>query len=105
MRGINKVLISGNVGSSIKFSETNSGVKACSFQLASDRYTRGDIVTAWVKVNVYRKDLVKVCESKLVEGCYVFVEGELMNRDSKDAKELVEVRALELIFPNQRRGE
>lgn len=100
MRGINKVVISGNVGSSIKFSETGKGVQVCSFQLASDRYSRGSIITAWVKINVYRDQLVRVCDTKLEEGCYVIVEGELMNRDSKDLKELLEVRALELIFTN-----
>jgi len=105
MRGINKVVLSGNVGSSIKFSETSKGVQACSFQIASDRYTRGKIVTAWVKINVYRRDLVRVCDTKLEEGCYVIVEGELMNRNSENFKELVEVRALELIFPNPKIGE
>ena len=97
MRGINKVQFSGNIGHSIKFNTTDNGYKACSFQLASDRYAKDKIITVWAKVNVYRKDLVNVCESKLKEGAYVIVTGELMNRN-KDSVQLLEVRALELVF-------
>jgi len=98
MRGVNRVVISGNVTGAIQEGRTNSGVPTCTFVLASDRYTKDSIVTAWVKINVYGKPLVDVCEPRLRKGRYVLVEGELMNRDGRTA-ELTEVRAKEVIFP------
>lgn len=98
MRGINKVIFSGNVSGGIKYSETTNGSPTCSFQVASDRHAQaGKVVTAWVKVNVYGV-LVKTCQTFLKKGCYVIVDGELMNRDGQ-LKELVEIRARELVFP------
>ena len=98
MRGINRIVISGNVGNMIKFRDTSKGVPSCTFQLASDRHARGDILTTWVKINVYGRELVRSCRNRLSKGVYVIVEGELMNRDRADQKELVEVRAREVIF-------
>ena len=106
MRGINKVVFSGNIGGSIKFQETGKGIPSCSFQVASDRHAHGEVVTAWVKVNAYGQGLVRSCKPRLRKGAYVIVEGELMNRDSRGFKELVEIRAREVIFPfNGRREE
>lgn len=103
MRGVNRVVISGNVTDKIAYSSTGNGVPTCTFVLASDRYTRDSVVTAWVKINVYGK-LVEVCRTRLVKGRYVLVEGELMNRDGR-LGELTEVRAKEVIFPVQDRNE
>lgn len=105
MRGLNKIVISGNVGGRINSNHTKNGTKAYSFQLASDRHTKGVIITVWVKINVYRADLVNVCDAKLHEGCYVMVEGELMNRDLGEVRDIVEVRAHELIFIDTKRRE
>lgn len=104
MRGFNKVVLSGNVGNSIKYDETRTmGVSACTFQLASERhYSSGRAVTVWVKINVYVSELVELCQKNLHRGIYVLVEGELMNRDGPELKELVEVRARDLIFPQKR---
>lgn len=105
MRGINKVVLAGNVSGGIKYHETTNGTPTCSFQVASDRHAQaGKVVTAWVKINVYGA-LVGVCSTFLKKGSYVIVEGELMNRDGQ-FKELVEIRARELVFvPVERRGE
>ena len=99
MRGINRVVISGNVaGSAINYRRTDGGSSALSFRIASDRHDlSGDVVTAWVKVNVYIEQLIKVCEQKLKGGGYVIVEGELMNRDGQRGQ-LTEVRAWEIVF-------
>lgn len=106
MRGINKVVLSGNVGGGIKYEETKKGIPSCSFQVASDRHAHGEVVTAWVKINAYGQGLVRSCKPRLKKGTYVIVEGELMNRDSRGFKELVEIRAREVIFPfNGRREE
>lgn len=92
MRGINRVIISGNVSEDIQFATTVSGTERtlCTFYLASDRHAQGAVVTAWVKVNVYIEALVNLCQQRLRKGAYVIVEGELMNRG--------EVRAREIIF-------
>lgn len=97
MRGINKVIISGNVGGNIAFNQTPSGTDACSFQVASDRHTQTGMITAWVKINAYGENLVRLCRGRLSKGQYVLVEGELMNRDGVHG-ELTEVRAREVIF-------
>lgn len=101
MRGINRVLISGNVSDSARFHTTHSGAKCASFRLASDRRGAkpGETVTAWVKINVYSEPLVEICATRLSKGCYVIVEGELMNRDGAQG-EVTEVRAREIIFTN-----
>lgn len=98
MRGLNKVIISGNVTGSIEFGRTGKGDEVCGFHIASDRHTfGGSIVTAFIKINVYTDKLVRVCKGKLVKGVYVLVEGELMNRDGQHGG-LTEVRAKEIIF-------
>lgn len=98
MRGLNRVILSGNVTGRIDFSTTESGnTEVCTFTLASDRHSTGKVVTAFVKVNVYIDGLVKLCRNKLTKGAYLLVEGELMNRTTPVGK-LTEVRAWELVF-------
>jgi single-stranded DNA-binding protein len=102
MRGINKVMLAGNVGGRARYDKTSDGTPTCSFSVASDRHKDGAVVTAWVKVNAYGPGLVHTCERHLRKGTYVVVEGELMNRDTPEFRELVEVRAIELIFLERR---
>ena len=92
MRGLNKVIVSGNVSEDVQFVQTSGSKEQtlCTFFLASDRHTQGQVVTAWIKINVYIEALVKLCRARLRKGVYILVEGELMNRG--------EVRARELIF-------
>lgn len=98
MRGVNKVVISGNVTGSIEYGRTGKGDGVCGFHMASDRHASGgDIVTAFIKINVYAEGLVRVCKSKLIKGVYVLVEGELMNREGQHGG-LTEVRARDIIF-------
>lgn len=96
MRGVNNVILSGNVGQ-INFASMSSGADVLTFTVASDRYGNGEKVTVWVKVNVYVEKLVRICKSKLSKGSYVIVEGELMNREGQHG-ELTEVRAREVLF-------
>lgn len=97
MRGINRVLIAGHVADRIVFAQTNHGADVCSFFIASERPTTRGLLTATIKINVYVESLVATCRGKLEKGCYVLVEGELMNRDSP-AGRTTEVRAWELSF-------
>jgi single-stranded DNA-binding protein len=100
-KGINRVLIGGNVvGDSIRFQTTGNGTACATFKVASDRRgaNKSDILTTWIKTNVYSAFLVDQCQSKLKNGVYVIVDGELMNRDSIHGCEVTEVRAREIIF-------
>jgi single-stranded DNA-binding protein len=97
-RAINRVLISGNVAR-LTFADLPGGKSCCTFTLASDRHAREQVITAFVKINVYGNGLVRSCRTRLHKGGYVFVEGELMNRDGRHG-ELTEVRAQKVIFTN-----
>lgn len=98
MRGINRVILSGNATSSINYSTTGSGSPVCTFVVASSRPgANGSTVSSYVKINAYSNGLVDLCRSRLRQGSYIIVEGELMNRDGK-LGELTEVRARDLVF-------
>jgi len=96
-RAINRVVISGDVTAKIEYAKTTKQVPVCTFILASDKHIRDGVVTTWVKVNAYGEGLVDTCRAYLRKGAYVFIEGELMNREGA-AGELTEIRARELIF-------
>ncbi len=99
MKGLNKIIISGEVKDSIKFGQLPSGQEVCSCIVVSDRQTVDGPITVHAKVNVYTDSLVKLCRSYLTKGAYVVVEGELMNRmDKSGGGNLTEIRARELIF-------
>ena len=97
MRGINKVIVSGNVSREINYGRMPDDSPVLSFTMASDRATNGVTITAWAKINVYIDSLVEQCHTHLVCGGYVIVEGELMNREGRHGK-LMEVRAKEIVF-------
>jgi single stranded DNA-binding protein len=99
MRGLNRVIISGNTADNARFQTTGGGTPCATFKIACDRRgaNKGETVTAWVKINVYGDALVEICRARLRKGGYVLVEGELMNRDGAIG-EVTEIRAKELIF-------
>lgn len=99
MRGINRVMLSGNVTAAPEFgNKTGDGAEVCGFTVASDRYaSNGQTVTAFVKVNVYPEGLVRLCRDRVKQGDYLIVDGELMNRDGRHGT-LLEVRARDIIF-------
>jgi single-stranded DNA-binding protein len=101
-RGINRVIVSGNVSDSARYHETSTGSKCATFRLASDRRgaRSGEVVTAWVKINIYNEPLVDICKTRLIKGVYVIVEGELMNREGAQG-EVTEIRAKEIIFTDR----
>lgn len=101
MRGVNKVIISGNIVRDGVYNKTSRDQDVCSFQIASDRHSRGDVVTAFVRINVFTESLVNICERFVRKGAYVIVEGELMNRPGTH-DELTEVRAKDLVFVSDR---
>lgn len=97
MRGVNRVVISGNVTGRYRFHDTHSGTAACTFTIASDRHSSDGVVTCYAKINVYAPGLVELCRGRLKKGDYLIVEGELMNRRDRGT-ELTEVRAREVVF-------
>jgi len=101
MRGINRVVISGNVHGDGNFATLRDGSRA--FTIASDRHTCGDVITAHVRINCYIDGLIDMIEQKLRKGDYVIVEGELMNRPGVN-EELTEIRAREIVFVLSARG-
>lgn len=106
MRGLNRVLFAGHATDRIIFAKTGQGAPVCTFVLVSERSSTRGAVSATAKVNVYVESLVEACRGKLEKGCYVLVEGELMNRDSPSGR-ATEVRAWELSFfdpPKSLRG-
>ncbi len=94
MKGLNFVVVSGNVGT-ISQGKTGQGVSAYSVLIAVESTKN---TTVWVRVNVY-SDLAKKCINKIDKGDYIIVEGELMERRrSVDDTVLIEIRAREVIF-------
>ena len=94
--GLNKVILAGNVTGPGQYDDNSKGLRG-SFQIACDRHSHGDVVTAFVRVNVFIDSLARICQRKLDKGAYVIVEGELMNRPG-GRETLTEVRARQLIF-------
>ena len=97
MRGINKVLVAGNVGRNISFDTTDTTKEAaCSFRVFSDRGRGDNLVTAWVRVNVYGEGLVGLVRDRIERGSYVLIDGELMNRRTKTGV-YTELRARDIV--------
>lgn len=99
-RGINRALLSGKVIGKPLFDQTGNNRAAGSFLLLSERHTPSNIISVRTKINVYGDGLVGLCRVKIVTGAYVIVDGELMNRDGQHG-ELLEVRAISLVFPSE----
>jgi single stranded DNA-binding protein len=104
VKGINRVVISGNVGHNIARSTTRNGTAACSFFIASEREMMeapagsGETVTTWIRVNAYGPRLANICANLLRKGSYAIVEGELMNRrGDRGDDQLLEVRAHDIV--------
>jgi single-stranded DNA-binding protein len=98
MRGLNKVVLAGNATGKIDYAKTDNGKEVCTFVMASDRHgVGGAVTTAFVKVNVYLDGLVQACRTKLTKGCYLLLEGELMNRHTPSGQQL-EVRVWDIVF-------
>ena len=113
MRGLNKVMIIGNLGRDPEMRYTPSGRPVTSFSVATTRsWTSGDgdrreetewfIVVAW-------GNLAEICKQYLRKNQPVYVEGRLQTRgweDSEGKKHFrTELVANEVIILGERRGE
>lgn len=100
-RGINQVVLAGNIGGSVTYGTTGGGEQACSFLLAVEGKGRN---ATWVRVNVYG-GLVSVCREKAHKGRYAIVAGQLMNRTGGQSQnDLVEIRCEEVVFIGETEG-
>jgi single-strand DNA-binding protein len=87
-RGVNKVILVGNLGKDPELRYTNSGVAVASFSMAtseSSKDAEGNVQdrTQWHNLVAWRK-LAEICAEYLKKGSKVYVEGKLQYRTYDD---------------------
>ncbi len=105
-RGINKVVLIGNLGQDPELRYTGSGTAVCNMRLAtSDRYKdqNGEFVdkTEWHNVVAWSR-LAEICGEYLKKGSQVYFEGSLQTRSWEDrdgnTRYTTEVKAREMLI-------
>jgi single-strand DNA-binding protein len=113
MRGLNKVMIIGNLGRDPEMRYTPSGRPVTSFSVTTTRsWTSGDgdrrEETEWFNVVAWG-NLAEICKQYLHKGQPVYVEGRLQTRGWEDPEGKkhfrTELVANEVIILGERRGE
>lgn len=109
-RGLNKVMLIGNLGRDPDLRYTPSGQAVASFSLASSRNwvtsdgTRRD-ATEWFDIVAWGP-LAEICKQHLVKGSRVYIEGRLKTRNWTDSDgqrhSQIEVVANEMIMLDNR---
>jgi single-strand DNA-binding protein len=118
-RGVNKVILIGNLGADPEMKYTASGTAICKFRLATSEQFKdrdGNLKerTEWHRVTVWAK-LAEICGQYLSKGRQVYVEGSLRTTswDDQDSNKryMTEVVARDIQFlgggasgPNQSFG-
>jgi single-strand DNA-binding protein len=110
-RGLNKVMIIGNLGRDPEMRYTPSGRPVTTFSVATSRSwntSEGEkrIETEWFNVVAW-SSLAEICKQHLVKGQQVYIEGRLQTRHWDDAEgnkhTSVEIVANEMIILGERR--
>jgi single-strand DNA-binding protein len=110
-RGLNKVMIIGNLGRDPEMRYTPSGRPVTTFSLATSRSwntSDGDrrVETEWFNVVAW-SNLAEICKQYLSKGQQVYIEGRLQTRQWDDAEgkqhTSVEIVANEMIILGDRR--
>jgi len=110
-RGLNKVMIIGNLGRDPEMRYTPSGRPVTTFNVATSRsWNTSDgerhVETEWFNVVAW-SNLAEICKQYLVKGQLVYIEGRLQTRhwdDSEGNKHTsVEIVANEMIILSDRR--
>jgi single-strand DNA-binding protein len=88
-RGLNKVMLIGNLGRDPEMRYTPSGKPVTSFSVATTRtWVTADgerhEATEWFNVVAWR-ELAEICHQHLSKGCRVYVEGRLQTRSWETA--------------------
>lgn len=91
MRGLNKVMLIGNLGKDPELSYTPNGTAVCKFSVATDESYKGEdgnLVpkTEWHNIVAWRK-LAEICGQYLKKGSKVYLEGKIKTETyEKDGK-------------------
>lgn len=112
-RGLNKVMLIGNLGGDPEMRYTPSGRPVTTFRLACSRTwktSEGDrrTETEWFNIVAW-SSLAEICNQYLSKGQQIYIEGRLQTRRWEDAegnkRSTVEVVANELLMLGDRRDE
>lgn len=105
-RGINKIILVGNLGQDPELRYTGNGTAVCNMRLATNESYKdadGNMVdnTQWHSVVAWSR-LAEICGEYLKKGSQVYFEGSLQSRsyDDKDGdtKWITEVKAKEMLI-------
>lgn len=105
-RGINKIILVGNLGQDPELRYTGSGTAVCNMRLATNESYKdasGQMVdkTEWHSIVAWSK-LAEICGEYLKKGSQVYFEGSLQTRsyDDKDGntKWVTEIKAKEMMM-------
>lgn len=103
-RGVNKVILIGNLGSTPEVRYLNSGDPVANFSIATseswkDKQTgESQERTEWHRITVYKR-LAEIAEQYLSKGSKVYIEGSLRTRKWQD-KEGIDRHTTEVIASN-----
>ena len=105
-RGINKVILVGNLGQDPELRYTGSGTAVCNMRLATNesyKDSNGQMVdkTEWHSVVAWSR-LAEICGEYLKKGSQVYFEGSLQTRSYDDkegvTKWITEIKAKEMMM-------
>ena len=111
-RGVNKVILIGNLGSDPEIRYTGSGTAVCNFSLATSESYKdrdGNQVenTEWHRIVAWAR-LAEICGEYLKKGRQVYIEGQLQTRQWEDkdgnTKYTTEIKAREMQMLGSRDG-
>jgi single-strand DNA-binding protein len=111
-RGLNKVLLIGNLGKDPEMKYTPQGTPMTTFSMAVSRSRRmpdGELKdeTEWFRIVAWQK-LAETCNEYLRKGSKVYIEGRLQTREWQtpegQTKQMVEVVASEMMMLDSRQN-
>ena len=111
-RGVNKVILIGNLGQDPELRYTGSGTAVCNMRLATNESYKdadGQLVekTEWHNVVAWAR-LAEICGEYLKKGSQVYFEGSLQTRSWEDrdgnTRYTTEVKAREMMMLDSRGG-
>lgn len=109
-RGVNKVILIGNLGQDPELRYTGSGTAVCNMRLATNesyKDSNGDLVekTEWHNIVAWAR-LAEICGEYLKKGSQVYFEGSLQTRQWEDkegqTRYTTEVKAREMMMLSDR---
>ncbi|GMQ82598.1 MAG: single-stranded DNA-binding protein [Rhodothermia bacterium] len=111
-RGVNKVILVGNLGQDPELRYTGSGTAVCNLRLATNesyKDSNGEWVerTEWHSIVAWAR-LAEICNEYLTKGSQVYFEGSLQTRNYEDkdgnTKYVTEIKAREMMMLSGRGG-